>query len=87
MTPIDTPEMHAAVKAYETVWGVPPVFLRGGGSIPVMATVQNELRLPIVMLGFGLPDSGGHAPNEHFELEQFYKGLEAVMHYCHYLRG
>jgi acetylornithine deacetylase/succinyl-diaminopimelate desuccinylase-like protein len=86
ITPIDTPEIAAAVKTYQAVWGVPPVFLRGGGSLPIVATFQKELGAPVVLLGIDLPDSGVHGPNEFFSLDQFYRGIEAVIHYCHYLK-
>jgi acetylornithine deacetylase/succinyl-diaminopimelate desuccinylase-like protein len=87
VTPIDIPEIQAAARALETVWGAPPVFSRGGGSIPIVAAFQNDLRAPVVMLGFGLPDSGVHAPNEFFRLEQFHGGLETIIHYCFNVRA
>ncbi len=68
ITPIDTPEIAAAVKAYQAVWGVSPVFVRGGGSLPIVATFQKELGAPVVLLGIDLPDSGVHGPNEFFSL-------------------
>ncbi len=84
MTPIDAPEMRAAARALAAVWGKGPVFHRGGGSLPVLATLQEALNhKPIVMLGFGLPGSNAHAPNEHFELAQFYGGMETIVQYCH----
>jgi len=87
ITPIDTREIKAAAKALETVWGAPPVFARGGGSLPIVATLQSELKTPVVMLGFGLPDCGAHAPNEWMDLGQFHKGIECAIHYFHLLRS
>ena len=87
VVPIDAPEMAAASKAYEAVWGVRPVFMRGGGTIGVVATFQKELSETVVMMGFSLPDSGGHAPNEHFRLDHFYRGLDAAIHYYYNLVG
>jgi acetylornithine deacetylase/succinyl-diaminopimelate desuccinylase-like protein len=49
-----------------------------GGSIPIVETFGNLLGLPVVMMGFGLPDENFHAPNEHFHLENFDKGLETL---------
>lgn len=85
MTPIDAREIATAARALESVWGKPPVYLRGGGSLPILATFRAKLGLPFVCLGFGLPDSGAHAPNEHFDLEQFHLGTETVIRYMHYL--
>ncbi|NDJ54185.1 MAG: dipeptidase [Chloroflexi bacterium] len=84
ITPIDAPEMHAAAKAYEATWGVPPVFTREGGSIPIVAVFQRELNAPVVLMGFGLDDNI-HSPNEHFRLENYYRGIDTVIHYFHLL--
>ncbi len=84
ITPIDSLEMQAAARAYEAVWGVPPVFTREGGSIPIVATFQRELGTPVVLMGFGLDDNV-HSPNEHFRVDHFYKGIDTVIHYYHYL--
>ncbi len=84
ITPIDSPEMRAAARAYEVIWGVPPVFTREGGSIPIVATFQNRLKAPVVLMGFGLDDNV-HSPNEHFSLDHFYRGIDTVIHYYHYL--
>jgi acetylornithine deacetylase/succinyl-diaminopimelate desuccinylase-like protein len=87
LTPIDTKEIQAAAQALEAVWGVAPVFSRGGGSLPIIATLQEELKAPVVLLGFGLPDSGAHAPNEWMEVEQFHKGTECAIRYFYQLRS
>lgn len=84
ITPIDAPVMQAAKKAYEATWGVPPVFKREGGSIPIVATFQNKLHAPVVLMGFGLDDNV-HSPNEHFSLDHFYMGIDTIIHYYHYL--
>ncbi|MBN1311445.1 MAG: dipeptidase [Anaerolineae bacterium] len=84
ITPIDSPEIRAAARAYEATWGKPPVFTREGGSIPIVATFQKELGAPVVLMGFGLDDNV-HAPNEHFRLEHFYRGIGTIIHYYHYL--
>jgi acetylornithine deacetylase/succinyl-diaminopimelate desuccinylase-like protein len=84
ITPIGTPVIQAAASAYEATWGVPPVFAREGGSIPIVAAFQNVLNAPVVLMGFGLDDNV-HSPNEHFCVEHFYRGIDTVMHYYHNL--
>jgi acetylornithine deacetylase/succinyl-diaminopimelate desuccinylase-like protein len=70
--------IRAAASALESTYGVPPVFTREGGSIPVAALFDQILQLPVVLMGFGLPDDGLHAPNEKFSLAQFTKGMATV---------
>jgi acetylornithine deacetylase/succinyl-diaminopimelate desuccinylase-like protein len=70
--------IRAAASALESTYGVPPVFTREGGSIPVAALFDQILQLPVVLMGFGLPDDGLHAPNEKFSLAQFAKGMATV---------
>ena len=84
-TPIDSPEVKEAARAYQAAWGKETVFMRGGGSIPVIAELQTALNAPVVMMGYGLPDAGVHAPNEHLLLDQFHRGTEAAIHYYYYL--
>jgi acetylornithine deacetylase/succinyl-diaminopimelate desuccinylase-like protein len=84
-TAIDSREIVIAHRIYRTVWGIDPVLVPGGGSIPVVATLQQELGVPVVLMGFGLPDSGVHAPNECFSLDQFHRGIEAVIRYYYAL--
>ncbi|HZU06083.1 MAG TPA: dipeptidase [Chloroflexota bacterium] len=78
LTPLHHPALRAAGRAVERGFGKPPVFIREGGSIPFVATLVEELKLPCVLLGVGLPDERTHAPNEHFHLENFYRGMRAV---------
>jgi acetylornithine deacetylase/succinyl-diaminopimelate desuccinylase-like protein len=73
----ETPWMQAAVEALEGVWGRPPVFVRGGGSIPVVASFKHLLGLDTVLMGFGLEDDRLHSPNEKFELENYFQGIRA----------
>ena len=77
----DSPEMQAAFDAYAATFGREPVFIREGGSIPVVAVFQEELGIETIMLGFGLPDDNLHAPNEKFYLPNFYKGIETVIRF------
>lgn len=82
-----SPAVQAAAAAYERGFGCKPVFLCGGGSLPIVRTMIDELSrpgkgdIPVVMIGFGLPDDRTHAPNEKFHLPNFYHGIETVIHY------
>jgi hypothetical protein len=51
------------------------VFLRSGGTIPIVNSFQKILGLPTVLMGFALPDDRMHAPNEKFHLPNFYRGI------------
>ncbi len=83
--PIDHPAFQAAAKAYETVYQTEVAFTRMGGSIPVVETFDRLLQLPIVLMGFGLPTENFHAPNEHFHLENYDKGLMTICEYYYEL--
>ncbi|MFN2249667.1 MAG: dipeptidase [Candidatus Promineifilaceae bacterium] len=76
-----SPAMSAASNAYESVFGCKPVYLREGGSIPVVGEFQDVLGLESVMTGFGLPNDRIHSPNERFYLPNFYKGVETIIHF------
>ena len=73
--------IEAAARAYEQGFGRRPLYLREGGTLPVVAMFNNILKAPTVMMGFGLPDDRLHAPNEKFHLPNFYRGIETVIHY------
>ncbi len=81
LIPFDLPEMQAASRAYEKGWGHTPVFTRGGGSIPVVADIANLLKIPVVMMGYGLDSDGLHSPNEHYSIEMFHRGIETAIVY------
>ena len=74
----DHPALRAAGRALERSFGKTPVFMREGGSIPVVATFDKMLKVPAVLLGIGLADDNLHAPNEKMDLDNFYKGNEAA---------
>lgn len=74
--PRQHPALRAAATAYTWAFGAEPVFLRSGGSIPVVSTFQTELGIPTVLMGFALPDDRLHAPNEKFHLPVFFRGVE-----------
>jgi acetylornithine deacetylase/succinyl-diaminopimelate desuccinylase-like protein len=70
----DTPHMQAAKRAMETAFGRPPVLIREGATIPVVATFKQHLGLDTLLLGFGLNDDNLHSPNEKFDLANFHRG-------------
>ena len=76
-----TPAMQAAVSALAQAFGRQPVFMREGGSIPVVGEFKEILGLETVLMGFGLPGDQVHAPNERFYLPNFYRGIEASIHF------
>src|SRR5438046_4854914 len=77
----DNELIRAAAEAMKEVFGPETVYIRSGGSIPIVGLFDQYLGIPSVMLGFGLPDDNLHAPNEKFHLPNFYRGIEAVAHY------
>jgi acetylornithine deacetylase/succinyl-diaminopimelate desuccinylase-like protein len=80
-----SPAMRAAFTAYGAAFGVEPVFVREGGSIPVVATFQRELGIETVLMGFGLPDDRLHAPDEKVHLPTFHRGIETVIRFLNEL--
>jgi acetylornithine deacetylase/succinyl-diaminopimelate desuccinylase-like protein len=77
MTSFDSPFVQAAGRAIERGFGRKPIFTREGGSIPVVSTFQEELGLPSVLFGVGLPDENAHAPNEKLDVSNFHNGIIA----------
>lgn len=75
------PAIAAAARAYHRGFGKPPVFLRSGGTIPVVNLIQETLGIPVVLMGFGLPDDRIHGPNEKFHLPNFFKGIETSIRF------
>jgi acetylornithine deacetylase/succinyl-diaminopimelate desuccinylase-like protein len=72
------PTMRAAARALARAFGREPVYIRSGGSIPVVMTFDKLLGVPVIMLGVSLPDSHAHAPNERFPLDCFHGGARAA---------
>ena len=87
IVPVDAPPMQAAAAALKETYGKDPLFIREGGSIPIAALFYNLLGVPVVMMGFGLPDDNLHAPNEKYSLSQFYKGIRTVARFLQNMRG
>jgi acetylornithine deacetylase/succinyl-diaminopimelate desuccinylase-like protein len=79
--------VKAATDAMHEVFGKETVFVRGGGSIPIVGDFVRELKIPTVMMGFGLPDDNLHAPNEKFHLANFYRGIESIVRFLSGVAG
>jgi acetylornithine deacetylase/succinyl-diaminopimelate desuccinylase-like protein len=81
VAPVDHSAIQAASRAFEKGFGKRPVFVREGGSIPVVATFAELLGLPSVLMGIGLPDENAHAPNEKLDLYNFQHGIVSSAHF------
>ena len=81
----ENPFVRKAAGALRETFGRETVFIRSGGSIPVVSEFDNHAGIPSVLMGFGLPDDNIHAPNEKFHLPNFYHGIEAVGRYLEML--
>jgi acetylornithine deacetylase/succinyl-diaminopimelate desuccinylase-like protein len=81
MAAFDNPYVRAAGRAIEKGFGRAPVLTREGGSIPVVSVFQEELGLPSVLFGVGLPDENAHAPDERLDLGNFHNGMVAAVHF------
>jgi acetylornithine deacetylase/succinyl-diaminopimelate desuccinylase-like protein len=78
---LGTPALIAAQRAYRQAFKADPVYLRGGGSLPIVRDFIDVLHAPVVLIGFGLPDDNVHAPNEKIHLPNLWRGIETVIHY------
>src|SRR5207249_4381691 len=81
----DNRYIQASAEAMKQIFGKETVYIRSGGSIPIVGLFDRHLGIPSVMMGFGLPDDNLHAPNEKFRLPNFYRGIEAVARYLEVL--
>ncbi len=81
MTPIDSKAYKAAAKAVAQTFGKEPIPVRGGGSIPICSILERELGIKIVFMGFGLDSDNLHSPNEKYNLENYYKGIETIPYF------
>lgn len=86
ITDRDLPAIKAMAQAMETVWGVRPFFKREGGSIPVVAMLQNNVGAESILFGSSLPEDNVHAPNERLHLPTWYKMIDAIIHFFYNLR-
>jgi acetylornithine deacetylase/succinyl-diaminopimelate desuccinylase-like protein len=74
----DHPAIAVAARAFGAVFGKDTVFIRSGGSIPIVGDFATHLGIPTILMGFGLPDDGLHSPNEKYKIENFYLGIRTV---------
>jgi acetylornithine deacetylase/succinyl-diaminopimelate desuccinylase-like protein len=74
----DHPAIRIAAEAFGKVFGRETVFIRSGGSIPIVGDFANHLGIPTVLMGFGLPDDGLHSPNEKYKVENYYLGIMTI---------
>jgi acetylornithine deacetylase/succinyl-diaminopimelate desuccinylase-like protein len=79
LTPIDHPATQAAARAIEATFGRAPLYYREGGSIPITASFETILGLPVVLLGFANPDCRAHAPDESMILANFETGIRTII--------
>ena len=84
MTPIDSKGYIAASKAVEKTFGKAPIPVRGGGSIPICSILEKELGIKIIFMGFGLDNDNLHSPNEKYNIENYYKGIETIPYFHQY---
>ena len=81
VTPIDNIAYQAASEAYETTFGKTPIPQRSGGSIPIVALFEKELKSKTILMGFGLNSDAIHSPNEHFGVWNYLKGIETIPYF------
>lgn len=74
----DHPAIRVAAQAFGAVFGKKTVFVRSGGSIPIVGDFANHLGIPTILMGFGLPDDGLHSPNEKYKIENYFLGIRTV---------
>ncbi len=77
----DHPAIAVAAKAFSDVLGRETVFIRSGGSIPIVGVFKKHLGIPTILMGFGLPDDGLHSPNEKYKLANYYSGIMTIAHF------
>jgi len=75
------PAIDVAAKAFRDVMGKDTVFIRSGGSIPIVGDFATHLGIPTILMGFGLPDDGLHSPNEKYKLANYYAGIMTIAHF------
>ncbi|WP_026978447.1 dipeptidase [Flavobacterium tegetincola] len=86
VTPIDSIGYQAADKAYTESFGIKPIPVRSGGSIPIVALFEKELKSKTILMGFGLDSDAIHSPNEHFGIFNYLKGIETIpLFYKHFV--
>lgn len=84
VTPTDSHAYKAAARAIKETFGKEPIPTRGGGSIPIVALFENVLGLKSILMGFGLDSDDIHSPDEHYSVENFYKGIQTIPYFYKY---
>ena len=77
----DHPAIAVAAQAFSDILGRETVFIRSGGSIPIVGDFARHLGIPTILMGFGLPDDGLHSPNEKYKLDNYYAGIRTIAHF------
>ena len=77
----DHPAISVAADVFAESLGRKTVFIRSGGSIPIVGDFAHHLGIPTILMGFGLPDDGLHSPNEKFKLANYYQGISTVAYF------
>ena len=77
----DHAAIRVAARAFGDVFGRETVFIRSGGSIPIVGDFASHLGIPTILMGFGLPDDGLHSPNEKYKIENYFLGIRTVAHF------
>jgi acetylornithine deacetylase/succinyl-diaminopimelate desuccinylase-like protein len=77
----DHPAIHVAASAFRDILGKETVFIRSGGSIPIVGDFSKHLGIPTILMGFGLPDDGLHSPNEKYKVANYYAGIMTIAHF------
>ena len=77
----DHPAIQVAAKAFQDILGKETVFIRSGGSIPIVGDFNRHLGIPTILMGFGLPDDGLHSPNEKYKIDNYYAGIMTIAHF------
>ena len=83
----DNPYARAAVEAMHEIFRKDTVYIRSGGSIPIVTQFDKDLKIPSIMMGMGLPDDNLHAPNEKFHIPNFHRGIESIIRFFQILGG
>jgi acetylornithine deacetylase/succinyl-diaminopimelate desuccinylase-like protein len=84
LTPTDSIAYRAAAAAMRDSFGKDPIPTRGGGSIPIVALFEKELKTKVVLMGFGLDSDALHSPNEHYGIFNYFKGIETIPRFFHH---
>jgi acetylornithine deacetylase/succinyl-diaminopimelate desuccinylase-like protein len=77
----DHPAIHVAAQSFRDILGKETVFIRSGGSIPIVGDFATHLGIPTILMGFGLPDDGLHSPNEKYKVANYYAGIMTIAHF------